>query len=126
MTTHSHLIFKVTTIISILFASASSIADDKVQLQKASEAACGKIKMCIKKQATEEGDISPEMLKMIDKIAENSCKSLYEINEVTAYDNLVEPISKCYEAMANSSCADLVDGKQPQACIDLEKEVEKM
>lgn len=125
MKTHSLLLFKTIIIASVLVASSYTFANDKAELKQAADAACDKIKMCIKKQATDEG-MSPEMVKMIDNIAENSCKSLYQINELTAYDNLLDPITSCYKAMAKSSCADLEEGKQPKACIDLEKQFERL
>lgn len=126
MKTHSLLLFKTIIIVTTLFMSTYTLANDNAELNEAAEAACGKIKMCIKQQASESQHMSPEMLKMIDQMAETSCKSLYQINEVTANDNLVEPIIKCYEAMAKSPCSDLEDGAQPQACIDLEKAVENL
>lgn len=126
MNTHSLLFLKSIVIACALLTSAHSFANDNAELKKASSAACNKLKMCIKKQTSEEQDLSPEMVKMIDKIAENSCKSLYEINELTAYDNLLEPITKCYQAMANSSCEELQNGHQPKACVELEKAVENL
>lgn len=126
MNKYSLLFVKAILISATVFMSSLTIADDKTDLQKAADLACGKIKMCIKKQVTDEEDMSPEMIKMIDQIADSSCNSLYQINELTAYDNLLEPITKCYQAMAESSCSDLVDGKEPQACIALEQEVKNL
>lgn len=126
MKKYSLLCMKAILISFTVFVGSHAFADDKADLQKTADLACGKIKMCIKKQATDEGNMSPEMLKMIDQIADSSCKSLYQINEITAYDNLIVPLRKCYQAMAESSCADLVDGKQPQACITLEQEVKNL
>lgn len=126
MNTHSLLIPKTIFITSLLFVGGNSMAASNSDLKKASSIACDKIKMCIKEEAAKEQDLSPQMAAMIDNIAEQSCKSLYEINQLTAQDDLIEPIIECYEAMADSSCDDLKEGNKPQACVVLEEKVKDL
>lgn len=96
-------------------------AKDDSELQQAGEKACERIIYCSKEQIKkEEGELAPEMLKMIESYSKNICQSVFAYKDFVDMFDIKKDLLKCYDEMATQSCDDFSEGKDLPACVALD------
>jgi hypothetical protein len=109
------------TILSLNIFYSQAYASSSQDLKNATDAACDKIRICLKKQIPKREDVSPKMWTTIDKLVKQSCNSLYKMNDLMSDDKFVTPLTQCYEAMAKQDCEAIKNRHEPQECKKLQE-----
>ena len=109
----------ISTLGVILPAQASD------NLERASMAACEKMKACTLESLAGQDGVTPQMRQMVEGMVAGICENMMDFSEVNAYPELHKPAAACLQSIADSTCSSIENGSQTPECEALDKLTEQ-
>lgn len=120
MNINNHRRYSLLTLcLAVLGVSLSVNASS--ELERASLAACEKMKACTIESLSGQEGITPQMRQMVEGMVAGICENMMDFTEVNAYQELHKPAAACLQSIANSSCTSLENDVQTPECEKLDK-----
>ena len=128
MRLYTLLILAVGCIAGKAVAFTASDSKPDAEMKKLINDVCKNVVMCMKEEIRkDEGELSPQMTAMVDKMSTKTCKVFEQYNEFVEYSTVtVDDVKACYKEMATAECGRLDNQSNIASCKIIEDKLDKM